>query len=55
MPTQIEQIADQIAAIITTHGADSDAGRTAMDQLLMDHGPKAVEEAGQLALARIRG
>lgn len=42
------EIARQIVDIAVRHSGDTDAARTAMDHLLMDHGPQAVEQASQI-------
>jgi hypothetical protein len=55
MPTQTETIANKIAEIYLRHGHDTPDAKTAMDLLLMEYGPAAVEQAGQYVLTRIRG
>lgn len=48
MARTTDQIAKEIVNIAITHGGSTDEGRLAMDNLLMDEGPAAVQAAGQL-------
>jgi hypothetical protein len=48
MARTTDQIAKEIVGIAITHGGSTDEARLAMDNLLMDEGPAAVQAAGQL-------
>jgi hypothetical protein len=50
--TTTDDIARQIVDIAVQHGGDSDEARLAMDNLLMDHGPDAIQEAGRRLFGR---